>query len=72
MVQEIALSPSAQKIDTDLYDMEAYALAKLCLIENINYFCSNMSVIEQMKMLLKIGKECIRWGERHLGFYLIV
>ena len=25
--------------DTDLYDMEAYALAKLCLIENINYFC---------------------------------
>ena len=25
---------SAQKIDTDLYDMEAYALAKLCLIEN--------------------------------------
>ena len=30
---------SAQKIDTDLYDMEAYALAKLCLIENINYFC---------------------------------
>ena len=30
---------STQKIDTDLYDMECYAIAKLCLIENINFFC---------------------------------
>ncbi len=28
-----------QEVDTDLYDMEAYALAKLCLKEEINYFC---------------------------------
>ena len=28
-----------QEIKTDLYDMEAYALAKLCLKEEINYFC---------------------------------
>ena len=28
-----------QEIKTDLYDMEAYSLAKLCLIEEINYFC---------------------------------
>ena len=27
------------EIKTDLFDMEAYALAKLCLIEKINYFC---------------------------------
>ena len=30
---------STQEIKTDLYDMEAYSLAKLCLIEEINYFC---------------------------------
>jgi len=30
---------SSQEIKTDLYDMEAYAIAKLCLIEDINYFC---------------------------------
>mgnify|MGYP001286751710 CR=1 FL=1 len=30
---------SSQEIETDLYDMEAYALAKLCLIEDINFFC---------------------------------
>ena len=30
---------SSQGIKTDLYDMEAYALAKLCLKEKINYFC---------------------------------
>lgn len=30
---------SVQTMNTDLYDMEAYALAKLCLIEKINYFC---------------------------------
>ena len=30
---------SKQEIKTDLYDMEAYALAKLCLIESINFFC---------------------------------
>ena len=27
------------EIKTDLYDMEAYALAKLCLIEKIKFFC---------------------------------
>ena len=27
------------EVKTDLYDMEAYALAKLCLIEKINYLC---------------------------------
>ena len=30
---------SDHEMKTDLYDMEAYALAKLCLIEKINYFC---------------------------------
>jgi adenosylhomocysteine nucleosidase len=30
---------ASQEIKTDLYDMEAYALAKLCLKEKINYFC---------------------------------
>ena len=30
---------SSQEIETDLYDMEAYALAKLCLREDINFFC---------------------------------
>ena len=30
---------SDYEMKTDLYDMEAYALAKLCLIEKINYFC---------------------------------
>ena len=30
---------SDHEMKTDLYDMEAYALAKLCLIENINFFC---------------------------------
>ena len=30
---------SNQEIQTDLYDMEAYALAKLSLIEGINFFC---------------------------------
>ena len=28
-----------QELKTDLYDMEAYALAKLCLIEKIKFFC---------------------------------
>ena len=28
-----------QELNTDLYDMEAYALAKLCLIEKIKFFC---------------------------------
>ena len=28
-----------QEIKTDLYDMEAYAIAKLCLKEEINFFC---------------------------------
>ena len=32
-----------QEIKTDLYDMEAYALAKLCLKEEINYFCFKYS-----------------------------
>ena len=27
------------ELKTDLYDMEAYALAKLCLIEKIKFFC---------------------------------
>ena len=28
-----------QELKTDLYDMEAYALAKLCIIEKIKFFC---------------------------------
>ena len=30
---------SIQDIDTDLYDMESYAIAKLCLIEDIGFLC---------------------------------
>jgi len=30
---------SIQDIDTDLYDMESYAIAKLCLIEDIDFLC---------------------------------
>ena len=26
-------------MNTDLYDMEAYAIAKLCMIEKINFLC---------------------------------
>ena len=30
---------STQEMNTDLYDMEAYAIAKLCMIEKINFLC---------------------------------
>ncbi len=30
---------SAQNIDTDLFDMEAYAIAKFCLLNEIEFYC---------------------------------
>ena len=30
---------SSQDIDVDLFDMESYAIAKLCLIEDIDFSC---------------------------------
>tara|TARA_B100000965_G_scaffold314694_1_gene274781 strand:+ start:476 stop:1024 length:549 start_codon:yes stop_codon:yes gene_type:complete len=30
---------SSQNIDTDLFDMEAYAIAKFCLLHELEYYC---------------------------------
>ena len=30
---------SAQNIDTDLFDMEAYAIAKFCLLNELEFYC---------------------------------
>ena len=43
------------KLKTDLVDMEAYAIAKICYLKDIKFRCLNISLIMLMRVQMMIG-----------------
>ena len=59
-----------QELNTDLYDMEAYALAKLCLIEKIKFFCFKYISDEANENALSDWNENVSKGGEAFKNYL--
>ena len=55
---------SSQNIDTDLFDMESYAIAKFCLLNDLDFYCykfvsdnANKEAAEDWKKNVSNGAE---------------
>ena len=55
---------SSQNIDTDLFDMESYAIAKFCLLNDLDFYCykfvsdnANKEAAEDWKKNVSKGAE---------------